>query len=375
MRPRNWRAGPVRPAGRAVAGHAARLLVVAGLAGVAALGPALPAAAHEPGAAAADQRVRIVAITPQVPGLTVRFVEAGALLELRNDTGRPIEVLGYHNEPLLRVGPEGVVRNAAAPSWAANELPLVSPAEIPAPRWQRDRDGTVARWHDLRTDWQDDPPAQVRAAPDRVHLVREWAVPLRDGATPIEITGTIDWMPPPPALWWWSGVVLLGLVLLGLGARAGGTPVLAGAAFAVGLTALGYAVWVAAVNADPGVGGFLVAVVSQFWLLLAGIGAVAAGVAHARRRSGGDFLGAIAGAAAVMAGINAAEVFSRAMTLLPGADVWARLANVVILGGGIGLVGAGVLRLLKESQSAGEQQQQPGDRVVDHQGEQRQLGA
>jgi hypothetical protein len=352
MRPQDSRA---YPAVLAASRYAARLLVVAGLAGVAALGPAAPAAAHEPGASAADQRVRIVAITPHVPGLTVRFVEAGALLELRNNTGRPIEVLGYHGEPLLRVGPEGVVRNAAAPSWAANELPLAPAPKITVPQttvpqWQRDRDGTIARWHDLRTDWQDDPPEQVRAAPDRVHRVRDWTVPLRDGTTPIEITGTIDWMPPPPALRWWAGVVLFGLAVLGLGVR-GGAPMLAGAGFAVGLTAFGYAAWVAAVNADPGVGGFLIAVVSQFWLLLAGIGAVAAGVAHVRRRSGGDFLGAIAGAAAVMAGINAAEVFTRAMTLLPGADPWARLATLVILGGGVGLVGSGVARLFKESQT------------------------
>src|SRR5687768_14055795 len=71
-----------------------RLLVVAGLAGLVTLGSAAPAAAHEAGASAADQRVRIVAITPPVSGLTVRFVEAGALLELHNDTGRMIEVLG-----------------------------------------------------------------------------------------------------------------------------------------------------------------------------------------------------------------------------------------------------------------------------------------
>jgi hypothetical protein len=325
-----------------------RLLVIAGLAGLATLGPAAPASAHEPGAAAADQRVRIVAITPVVPGLTVHFVEAGALLELRNSTGRQIEVLGYFSEPLVRVGPGGVDHNVAAPSWAAvEELPKAAPEAIPEPRWQRDREGTIARWHDLRTDWQGDPPASVRAQPNRVHLIREWAIGLRDSDTAIEVTGTIEWMPPPPAAWWWIGVVALAAAVIAL---TGTRLVRAGVALLVGLTAFAYAAAVAVVNADSGAGGFFVAMVSQFWLVLAGVGALAAGVAHLRRKSGGDFLGAVAGAAAVMAGINAAEVFTRAITLLPGANGWARLAILVILGGGIGLVGSGVLRLVRESQ-------------------------
>ena len=324
----------------------ARLLVATGLVGLAVLVPAAPAAAHEPGAAASDQRVRIVAITPPVPGLTVRYVEAGALLELRNDTGRTIEVLGYLGEPLLRLGPDSVVRNTAAPSWTVNELPP-APVPAPAPQWRPDRDGSTARWHDLRTDWQGRPPAAVLADPQRVHRVRDWRVPLRDGDTAIEIVGTLDFLPPPPVVWWWVGVVLLALAV-GVGGFAS-VVVRAAGALVLAAAALGYATAVAMVNGDPGVGGFLVAMISQFWLMLAGIAALVAGVAHLRRRPAGDFLGALAGAAGVMAGINAAEVFTRAVTLVPGADRWVRYAVLLVLGCAIGLVGGGVLRLVRES--------------------------
>jgi hypothetical protein len=58
--------------------------------------PATPASAH--GADAPETtafRTTVTGIAPPMRGLSVRTVEAGARLELTNDSGRTVEVLGY----------------------------------------------------------------------------------------------------------------------------------------------------------------------------------------------------------------------------------------------------------------------------------------
>jgi hypothetical protein len=78
-----------------------------------------PAQAHRADApAGTDYRVTVTSVTPEVPDLTVRAIEAGAQLELTNRTGRTIEVLGYAGEPYLRIGPDGVFENLNSPATA-----------------------------------------------------------------------------------------------------------------------------------------------------------------------------------------------------------------------------------------------------------------
>src|SRR3954447_4440195 len=94
-------------------GHSGRLLpaVLFGM-----VAGAAPASAHTVGGAGAvNFSTRVLRITPATPGLVVRPVEAGARLELVNTTGRDVVVLGYDNEPYLRVGPGGVFENQRAP--------------------------------------------------------------------------------------------------------------------------------------------------------------------------------------------------------------------------------------------------------------------
>ena len=58
---------------------------VAGL--LLALVPANPAAAHDVGGVGATNfRTSLTSVTPAVPGLTLRVIENGSRLELRNDT-------------------------------------------------------------------------------------------------------------------------------------------------------------------------------------------------------------------------------------------------------------------------------------------------
>ncbi|WP_433531758.1 hypothetical protein ACQPYA_06630 [Micromonospora sp. CA-263727] len=177
------------------------------------LATAAPALAHGADAPnGTDYRAEVTAVTPARPELRVRLVEAGARLELTNTGREPVEVIGYSGEPYLRIGPDGVFENIRSPATYLNRTiagETVLPAEVDpaaAPQWRRVDDGPTARWHDQRALWRESgPPAQVRAAPDREHRVRDWVVPLRATEGPVEIRGTLDWVPPPtgtPGGWW-----------------------------------------------------------------------------------------------------------------------------------------------------------------------------
>jgi hypothetical protein len=177
-----------------------------------------------------NYQTRITAITPAIPGLSMRVVDRGDQLELTNVTGRDLVVLGYAGEPYLRVGPAGAFTNRRSSATFLNrdrfptsQLPTqVNPKA--ASVWQRiSRDPTVA-WHDHRAHWMgsSDPPA-VQAAPWQVQVINpQWRVELRDGRRRIIVTGDLRWVPTPPppfsprpARWLWlagGAACLLGIV-------------------------------------------------------------------------------------------------------------------------------------------------------------------
>ena len=201
-----------------------RLLAVGavGVGGAAALllVGAAPAAAHAVGIGATPSNYRTVllSVSPPVPGLSVRVLEAGNKLQLTNHSGQQVVVLGYDGEPYLRVGPAGVEENQRAPSTYMNRsaLPLARQA-VPAqadpsapPRWRRIALQPVAVWHDHRAHWsQPSPPPGVRAAPGRAQVVvPAWQVPLRVGSRTVLVSGEIVWV-PGPSPWPWLGLAAL----------------------------------------------------------------------------------------------------------------------------------------------------------------------
>ncbi|MFV2022053.1 hypothetical protein [Micromonospora sp. LOL_023] len=338
-----------------------RLAGLAGLVAAALAGGATPAAAHGADApAATDYRVAVIGTAPAVDGLTVRVVEAGARLELTNHTGRPIEVLGYAGEPYLEIRPDGVYRNLHSPTAYQNETlagdtPVPDDANPAAPSaWQRISTEPVARWHDQRTYWLDPgPPDAVRAAPDQQHRVRDWTVPLRDGVTPFELRGTLDWIPPPDPVHWWGGTLLaavLGVVALTIAARRNPTAArrLSAASLIIGgVTAVGYAL---ARSVEAGAAGPLsmlsTLVDGPVWALLTGLGALAAAGYALTRRSGTDFVLALAGTClAIFAGAGNAAVFTRAIAPVPGPGWWPRVAVTVVLAAGAAVALGAVLRM------------------------------
>ncbi|WP_199853917.1 hypothetical protein [Plantactinospora sp. BB1] len=350
----------------------AGIALAVGLVGV--FGSATPAAAHAADTPdGTDYRAEVTSVTPALPGLRVRVVEGGARLELENRTGRTVEVLGYAGEPYLEIRPDGVYENTASPATYLNRT-LAGDTPLPAgtdptrpPSWRRVGTEPVVRWHDQRSRWlEESPPPQVTAAPDRPHRVRDWVVPLRDGLHPIEVRGTLDWLPPPDPLPWWSMGLLGALAIGALGvlprnSRPGRRITVALAVLAVvgGVAALGFAL---ARGADAGFGGMLLGLVTgQLWPTLTGAGALAAGAYALTRRPSGDFALALAGTClALFTGVTNAAVFVRSVVPVPWPAVWARvlIATVIAVGGGLAV--AGILRLRATGRSSGVGPAGPG---------------
>jgi hypothetical protein len=345
---------------RPLAAGARSLVAVAALApALVVLLPAGPAQAHPPGIQAAqDYQTRVTAIVPELPGVRARYVADGARLELRNDSSRVIEVLGYQREPMLQIRPDGVWQNTRAPSLYVDNLGTATdPAanDDAPPQWQRTSDRPIARWQDHRALWHGNPPPAVRADPTRSQRVSDWQVPLRDGAATAEITGTVDWVPPPEPGTWWAITLLAAATVAALGllapparrraaswARAG----LATSAVVVGLLTAGYPLLVAIVNAEPGAGTVAAAGGSRLVPLLVGLGLILAGGLILARSAVGGLALAIAGVCATLSvGVTNVALFSHGVAPVPSGGEWARMAVAAVLGGASGLAIAGVVRI------------------------------
>jgi len=182
-----------------------------------------PAAAHVIGSGAqpSNYRTTVQGVEPAVTGLQARTV-AGNRLELVNETGQELLVLGYRLEPYLRVGPDGAFENRRSPSAYANRF-ATAPASIPAefdaaapPQWRRIGDQPTVAWHDHRAHWTGpDPPAVTAARGLRHVVVPSWQVPLRLGERTLLLQGDVTWV-PGPSPWPWAlaavGVFAVALV-------------------------------------------------------------------------------------------------------------------------------------------------------------------
>lgn len=130
---------------------------------------ATPAAAHSAagGAEASNFKTRLSDVRPTVTGVDFEVIENGNRLQLTNTAPEDLVVLGYQQEPYLRVGPDGVFENRRSPATYLNQdrqatTPVPGSADPEAePEWEKVSDGHVARWHDHRVHWmgeQDPPP-------------------------------------------------------------------------------------------------------------------------------------------------------------------------------------------------------------------------
>jgi hypothetical protein len=328
----------------------ARLAVVL-LGLLAALTVAGPASAHVGGGAAgSDFDGRIVSVTPEVPGVSVRILQFGDEFELVNETSTEVVVPGYSDEPYLRIGPDGVWRNANSPATYLN-LDRFGQAQPPAnadaeaePDWQQVSTQPQYVWHDHRTHWMSENqlPPTVQADPTQRHTVAEWTVPLVHGSTEMTVEGVLTWTPPPsPAVTWpvYVGLVLLA-VAAGLLAR---TARLLGVLMAVGAAA---ALWHAAMTPAPpaSIGSHTGAILSA--LLPAGTAVIVAviGVRAAWRGRGAmaGLMAVVLGWLFMVQGLPDVDVLWSAHVATDGPEFLARAAVTVLVTFGIGLVLGGI---------------------------------
>ena len=316
------------------------------------LAAAEPAGAHGvAGIQPSNFATRVLAVVPAAPGIHVQADDLGNKLQLDNHTGRDVVVLGYDDEPYLRVGPAGVFENVRSPAVYLNRtrtgnVPVPASADPHAPpQWHQTGVGTTVRWHDHRAHWlaATNPP-QVQRDPGSRHLVQRWTVTLVADRTRIQVHGDVVWV-PGPSPWIWLAVALgfaLAVVVLAA-TRLGRAAVAASlAVLIVGETAHVFGSWAATTVAGStklaasayALGGIAVAALAFVWVVRRGVHPAAPLLLLA-----GLFLALAGGLADVTALYR-----SQLPTTLPATLARLEIAATIGLGAGIAIVGGWRLR-------------------------------
>jgi hypothetical protein len=186
--------------------------------------PATPVLAHGgTGGANSDYRVDITGYEGSASGFELRVVELGNRMEIERTSAEAVTVLGYEGEPYLRLDSTGVWENLNSPAhylnldrFARSATPDTATADA-APQWSHLSAGKSVRWHDHRTHWMDvRPPENVRADPsvERVVFAANRIDLLVDGLPVVAII-KVTWLPPPARMWWLVSASLLGCIIAG----------------------------------------------------------------------------------------------------------------------------------------------------------------
>lgn len=167
----------------------------------------------------------IVSVLPAVPGLEVSTFGVTGGIKVVNKSNSEVIVLGYDNEPYLRLTTGGTFANRNSPATYVN---LRADANVPVPEqptssdipdWHQLSFGNTVWWHDHRAHWMGTaPPDIVQADPSSPHVVYEaWTVPMLVNGEQVTITGQLRWVPPPSRMNWLLitlGVFLGGVLIL-----------------------------------------------------------------------------------------------------------------------------------------------------------------
>ncbi len=222
-----WTKASVLGSGAALAALAA-LLVAATLALLA--GPAGASTT-----APTDERSSVVSIEPATSVVDVSIVGGDTYVQLRVVPGHEVVVLGYDQEPYLRITADGAVQaNEVSPStylnldrYAQTAVPDVADAHHP-PEWQTVGQGGTVRWHDHRIHWMT--PA-VTPTVDADGTIQDWTISMLVDGTTTTVAGHLVRAPAPVVAPFIVATVLVAIGGIVLGRRRP-TPA------ALGLTAL-----------------------------------------------------------------------------------------------------------------------------------------
>lgn len=201
------RRGPSSPRRRAVT----RLLWMLATGLVGAVVTASPASADP--ARPTNYWSEVTFLDPPTDAVRVDVVGGDAFVRIDVDPGHEVTVLGYYDEPYVRVLADGTVeRNAASPAVALNESRYGSLDAQPAgnadsvrdtpPRWERVGSGGTYVWHDHRTHWMSTAlPPQLGGEESGV-VFEDWVVPLIVDGAEVEVHGMLRRDAPPSAVPW-----------------------------------------------------------------------------------------------------------------------------------------------------------------------------
>lgn len=315
-----------------------------------------PASAHSvSGVSATNFHTNLTSVTPDVPGLEVKVVESGSRLQVENRTGQEVIVLGYKDEPYLRIGPDGVFENRLSPATYINrsrkgeEPPeAASNAKVGDTDWEKISSDPVARWHDHRIHWMlPTNPPQVRDSPGKRHVIdAEWVVPMRHGTEAISLKGNLVWEPGPSALPWYGLIAALVALVVFVGRRAGWARGLAAVTAVLLAVDVFHVLGLGLANAG-GLGDRLSKSITQSPAALLGWAAGALAIVWLlRRRSDGLPAAALAGLlVALLGGVSDVSALSHSEVPFGFGAGLARLTVAASIGLGFGLATAAALRL------------------------------
>jgi hypothetical protein len=144
----------------------------------------------------------ITNIQPALPGgVTVRAIPAyGEELVVSNPTSTPLDIIGRDGVAFVRVDASGVLANVANPDWylsndpqGATGLPSgVQPGS--SPHWARVSTSGEWAWFDPRMQAPAALPPALSFSKFATTLAH-WVIPVRFGATPIEVSGDLVYRP------------------------------------------------------------------------------------------------------------------------------------------------------------------------------------
>ena len=179
-----------------------RWLGALGIVGAAVLAPAGVAFADPAGPT--DYETTVVAVEPAVPGVEVSAVGGDSFLRIAVEPGIEVIVLGYQQEPYLRIRADGVVEeNQRSPAaylnadrFGGGTPPAGADATLP-PTWHQVGDGGAWSWHDHRAHWMSpDPPADATRGSE----IQASTVPLEVDGSPVTVRVTTTWLTTPSRL-------------------------------------------------------------------------------------------------------------------------------------------------------------------------------
>ena len=163
---------------------------------------ACPPRAHAHGESTPTIQTVVDRVSPDTPGLKVQVFSRGpALLDVSNQTGRELVVVGERREDFLRLGPRGVEANVNSITWYRSGNPdgQASPpreARIGGPvRWVRVSRRPRWSWFDHRMH-----PGTRQVTPQALQNQRrarldDWVVPARLGGRPLKVEGHVEYQP------------------------------------------------------------------------------------------------------------------------------------------------------------------------------------